>query len=244
MNEFLITLDVDWAPDFTCEAVAAELSSAGVRATWFVTHEGRYLDSLRTRPDLHELGIHPNFLRGSTQGADPSSVLDHVLGVVPEARAARSHGLMQWGDLFELLIDRGLEVDSSTFLPGSPGITPVRQWRGGRSLLRVPFYFAEDHELEKPMPDWSLSRHLDVAGLKVFMFHPLHLYLNTQDLGVYAALKSRTTDLRTASRAVVDEHIAEGDGPRSLFRELLSELVRRGGGKRLADLAISSARRD
>lgn len=37
----VITLDIDWAPDFVIDAVAEQLVQAGVWATWFVTHAGK-----------------------------------------------------------------------------------------------------------------------------------------------------------------------------------------------------------
>jgi len=84
-KEIAITLDVDWAPDFVIEDVAELLINSSVRATWFVTHASSAIDDLRKRPDLFELGIHPNFLPGSTQGADVDSVLNHCMSLVPDA---------------------------------------------------------------------------------------------------------------------------------------------------------------
>jgi hypothetical protein len=240
MNEFLVTLDVDWAPDWACEAVADELERRDVRATWFVTHATPLLERLRTRPDLHELGVHPNFLPGSTHGDEPEAVLEHVLGIVPEAVSVRSHGLFQWGDLFRLLIERGLRVDSSTFLSGLPGIRPVPQWRDRRSLLRVPFYFSDDHELEKPSPRLELAPHRAVHGLKVFTFHPIHLRLNSARPGPYEELKRHAEDLRDAPRELVERYVESGPGSRTLFEELVDRLAAEGGGRRLADLASAS----
>jgi hypothetical protein len=240
MNEFLVTLDVDWAPDWACEAVADELERREVRATWFVTHATPVLERLRARPELHELGVHPNFLPGSTHGDGAGAVLEHVLGIVPEAVSVRSHGLFQWGDLFRLLIERGLRVDSSTFLPGLPGIRPVTQWRGRKSLLRVPFYFSEDHEVERPSPRLELAPHLAVRGLKVFTFHPIHVCLNSAGAGPYEELKRRADDLRAAPRELVDRYVEPGAGSRTLFTELVDHLAEEGGGRRLCDLASAS----
>ena len=83
-----ITLDVDWAPDHAIDAVAGHLIERDVRATWFVTHASPAIDRLRDRPDLFELGIHPNFAPGSTQGETPDAVLDHCMAIVPEALGA------------------------------------------------------------------------------------------------------------------------------------------------------------
>jgi len=95
MNEFVITFDIDWAPDFVIEEVASLLQQKGVRATWFVTHACAAVELLRERSDLFELGIHPNFLEGSSHGKTPMEVLSHLLTVVPEAIGIRSHAVVQ-----------------------------------------------------------------------------------------------------------------------------------------------------
>ena len=90
-----ITLDIDWAPDHVIDRIAAQLIDARVRATWFVTHQSPAIDRLRARPDLFELGIHPNFLNQSTHGETPAEVLAHCMALVPDARSMRTHSLVQ-----------------------------------------------------------------------------------------------------------------------------------------------------
>ena len=63
----LITLDIDWAPDFIIKKVDEILKEKGVKATWFVTHNSAYLNNLAKNKN-YELGIHPNFLPNTTQG--------------------------------------------------------------------------------------------------------------------------------------------------------------------------------
>jgi hypothetical protein len=71
----LLTLDIDWAPDAAIDFVAEILVSRGVKATWFVTHDSPGVRRLRARPDLFELGIHPNFLPGSSHGRSGEGAL-------------------------------------------------------------------------------------------------------------------------------------------------------------------------
>jgi len=242
VNEVVLTLDVDWAPDFVWRAVAEEIASRRVRATWFVTHPSPVLDELRAAPELHELGIHPNFLPGTTHGDDVDGVLAHLLEIVPEARCSRSHGLLQWGDLFRALLDTPIRLDSSTFLPGLAGVVPLRQWRAGESLTRVPFTFADDHELEKPEPSWDLEAHVTGRGLEVFDFHPVHVYLNSSGPDAYAELKGEAGDLREAGPELLDRHVYTGRGTKTLFLAVLDHLAGAGGGRRLSDLDVPAAK--
>lgn len=96
IDQFLITLDVDWAPDYMVDYVASILISHRVKATWFVTHESLSVWRLRKRNDLFELGVHPNFLTGSTHGNNSLDVLNHVRDyrarscIVGDGRKAKS----------------------------------------------------------------------------------------------------------------------------------------------------------
>ncbi|HEY8645027.1 MAG TPA: hypothetical protein VIL77_04030 [Gaiellaceae bacterium] len=71
-GDCFLTLDVDWCPDSAIDDVAELLIERDVPATWLVTHTSPAIDRLRLRADLFELGIHPNFLPGSTHGRMPA----------------------------------------------------------------------------------------------------------------------------------------------------------------------------
>src|SRR5207244_3974947 len=75
--------------------VAEQLMASQVRATWFVTHMSPAISRLRRNPELFELGIHPNFLPGSTHGDTPDAVLRHCRALVPDAVSMRTHCLVQ-----------------------------------------------------------------------------------------------------------------------------------------------------
>jgi hypothetical protein len=167
----VVTLDVDWAPDPLVDDVAGRLAAAGVPATWFVTHASPALDRLRARSDLFELGIHPNFRPGSSHGATPEAVLDHVMALVPEAVSSRSHGVVQSGRLLHLLVQRTpVRIDSTTFLPDLPDAPLVTQRTPHGDLLRVPFTWSDDYEPLSPWDDY-----LAEPGLKVVLFHPTRM---------------------------------------------------------------------
>ncbi len=70
----LITLDIDWASDFTIKKVDEILKEKNIKATWFVTHKSAYLKNLSKNRN-YELGIHPNFLSNTTQGKTPKEIL-------------------------------------------------------------------------------------------------------------------------------------------------------------------------
>src|SRR5260370_36233031 len=93
MDSLVLTLDIDWAPDFVIDHVAQRLIEHQVCATWFVTHASPAVDRLRRRPDLFELGIHPNFFPGSTQSQEPRQDLKFCLDLDSQPRRLRFPGL-------------------------------------------------------------------------------------------------------------------------------------------------------
>lgn len=240
-SEVALVLDVDWAPDFAITEVVAQLRAMGVRSTWFVTHRTAALAALAAEPELFELGIHPSFLPGSSQGGTPSEVLAHCLSLVPHARALRMHGLLQSTSLLEQVIrETDLELDASLFLPRTSHLQPLSYNWAGRSLCRLPVFFEDDFEMEHPHPEWCLrALSGEAPGLQIFAFHPIHVLLNGGDAGPYRALKTRRPRLQEARAEDVADLRRAGEGPGTLFGALLEHLARRGGGRTLSQIAAA-----
>ena len=242
LNRYLITLDVDWASDEVIGHCARILIERGVKATWLITHDSPGVRELLTRPDLFELGIHPNFLPGSTQGDSPEAVIEHLLAIVPGARTARTHLLVQSTGLLRTMCERyGIENDLSLLLPDTPGIVPHELWLPAR-LLRFPTFWEDDEEMLRPRPSFSLSdARYNVPGLKIFGFHPVHVALNSSSVEPYQRLKSEhdiskvsladvrayTADAGAAADALTTNDADASPGAGTLFREL-AELIARG----------------
>ena len=231
---FCLTIDVDWAPDEAIRELADGLVDAGVRATWFVTHHSPILDELRRHPDLFELGVHPNFLPGSTHGDNPADVLAHVTAIVPEAVSMRSHSLAQTGPLLgQVAQTTGVRIDSNIFMPGSTCARPFTQETLGGTVHRVPFAWADDywmftdgrHPLPAPAP----------SAASVVMFHPIHVYLNSARLDHYAMFK-RTVAQGADATEVAARFRSHGFGVRSVFLEAVRVLRGDGRAVRLRDV--------
>jgi hypothetical protein len=231
-----ITLDIDWAPDFAIDAIADRLRSAGVKATWFVTHASPAVDRLRATPELFELGVHPNFFAGSSHGDSLDGVLAHVKALVPEAQSLRSHGLYQSSRLLGAIArDDRLRYDVSLFLPGHPHLRPVTLRLLGSAVTRVPYFWSEDHEMEQPTPAWSLAPLLAGGGLKVLNFHPMLVYLNAAGADAYRSLAGASLQHLDASAA--DEHDNRGPGAGTVFEEAIAHLRQAGESKTIAEIA-------
>lgn len=225
MDEFILTLDIDWAPDFVIDEVASLLKEKRVRATWFVTHESEAIGRLRGEPELFELGIHPNFLPGSSHGSTSAEVLECVKSLVPDAISIRTHSFVQSTPLLaEIATHSDVKIDSSLFLPGMHQIQPIEYWCCGKKMLRLPVFWEDDYEFELPEPNWSLTPLLKVSGLKVMNFHPIHVYLNSATGENYQRLKQQVPRLVQLVRDDVQPFIHKGIGTRIMFEEAVALL--------------------
>ncbi len=238
-DDLLLTLDTDWAPDFAIDFVAEILKAAKVSATWFVTHQSPAIERLRNQPDLFELGIHPNFLAGSSHGRDTEEILRHCLEIVPTATSMRTHALVQSTPLLgQIITSTSITTDLSLFLPYMPNISPLEYYWQGRMLLRIPYFWEDDCEMERPKPSWELAPLLSLGeGIKVFDFHPIHIYLNSANMQPYQALKTSVGKLADATTAQTTPLIHQGLGTQTIFLALVKYLADNGKGKMIKEIS-------
>ena len=89
-------------------------------------------------------------------------------------------------------------------------------------LYEVPIYFIEGcYIYSYNGKDKFSAKSLDLVspGLKVFNFHPIHIYLNTENISRYEQAKPYLKD-----KARLDKSINPGTGVRNLFIELLNHV--------------------
>lgn len=226
-----MTIDVDWAPDFMIEAVAMALVERQVRATWLVTHRSAALEGLAAHPELFELGVHPNFLPGSSHGACPEQVLQTVLDLVPGAKTMRTHALVQSTPILQAAARTSIELDLSLFLPRATAAQPFVHWMTGSRLWRLPYVWEDDLEFGRPDPDWTGDCLRPEDGtVAVLDFHPVHVWLNSRSADAYAALKKTCPDLQQVRARDTDGLVAPGTGTRTMFESIADRLAAAGGG--------------
>jgi hypothetical protein len=116
----------------------------------------------------------------------------------------------------------------SLFLPRATHLQPHAINYAGAKLVRIPYFWEDDVEMFEERPIWTGDdERLDVPGLRVFDFHPVHVALNTERFDRYDALR-KARPLPSWDAAFVDANTFRGLGPRSLFVELADSLAGRG----------------
>ena len=228
LNLAAITFDVDWAPEWAIRECHYFCEKMGISATFYVTHASDAVDEMRAEPRF-ELGIHPNFLPGSTQGDSEREVLEYCLGLVPDARAMRTHALVQSSRLYEMVGQSYpcIDSDSSIFLPGTPGIRPTAVFFGAatRPLVRMPYFWCDQYWAKQgarfnhaPRAEWT--------GLRVFDIHPVLFALNVSKIDSYENMKASMSGkpLNHATREDIAPFVNYGPGSVSFIEQAVSAI--------------------
>ena len=216
----IITLDCDWAPDFVIKEVAEMLSEQNVKATWFVTNDSPILSELMANP-LFELGIHPNFDVDSTQGTTVDDVLKNLKKILPDATTIRTHKLIQSTPILLKFQNYGIENDVSLLLFKTPNVEPhyIKYFK----LFRFPYFWEDDVQMYEDF-EWDINSLTKTKGMKIFNFHPIHIYLNSSNMNIYNNLKKKNS-FNSIKKQQLENYInKDSKGVKTMFKSLLNHL--------------------
>lgn len=225
---FCFTSDVDWNPDPAIRAQLDLFARYDARLTMFATHRSPLLEDSANI----QIGVHPNFLPGSTHGTGVREVLDHVFALYPRAQSFRSHSYFDNQHISEEINRRGIRYDANLCLYMQEEIAPLRHCHGS---LRFPT-FLDDNIHWFHGGSWrldDLKRQLLTPGLKIFNFHPYHIALNTPTFEHY---QSKRSIFKTLTHEDIEAHRYNGAGPATFVEELLEFLKSRFETHLLGDL--------
>ncbi|QWE00788.1 hypothetical protein FD967_01720 [Polynucleobacter sp. JS-Mosq-20-D10] len=220
-NTVFLTFDYDWACDDVLNFVFERLMEKKKKATFFVTHESLVTKEFIKYSDQFEFCIHPNFnflLNGDFRyGRNISEVLDYyenILGFRPAG--IRSHDSFFKTELLRNISARNYKYESNLLLSTELAIVPFSNW--DKSILQIPIAWEDDEwciSIKKSTPKDLLA----YKYLKVFNFHPIHIFLNSFDTSTYEKIKfnQRDTDF-------LKLHINNDYGVLNFFEEIISDL--------------------
>ncbi len=229
---YAVTIDFDWAPDALIEDTSALLGRYGVSATFFATHKhGAVI------PARHEIGVHPKMLENFLEGTPPETVLRDIMALYPSARGVRNHSLCACTRFYRLYTPHGLQYESNMLCYGVHHLRPFWMVEG---VVQLPLFWEDDLHMDYAARlghrMFSLQPlQLERPGLKVFNFHPVHLWLNTESAAHYLAAKQYYHEPHELERF----RNTERPGVRTMFVQLLEWLAndRLESTHRLVDIA-------
>ena len=221
-KRYALTFDIDWAPDFAILHCLELLDDARCKATFFATHSTSINQEIVNRG--HNLGIHPNFLPGSSHGAGVQAIISECLNYAPDAWCMRTHALVQSSPLLHEIFSKfpQLKLDVSLFMHRSAFAHKVKWEFDGVTFDRLLYNWEDDAQFvsynEDNLPE------LFFGELTVFDFHPIHVFLNSTDGSEYRKLKSKNSNLPLSSldKQVVEKYVNPSLGTQSYLKNVLS----------------------
>jgi hypothetical protein len=179
------TLDIDWAPDYVIEYVLDLFQQYKIKCTIFATHESSLIK--HADKDLFEIGIHPDFNFSSANGNKThESVLNTLKNIYPEAKGLSSHRMTQNSQLIDLFYKEEFIYDRNQFLPYWKNIHPYKFWNG---FVRITFNWEDDYHWLCNKKFNSICLDLN-SGLNILNFHPVHVFLNTENMERYNSARN------------------------------------------------------
>ena len=218
-GDLFLTFDIDWAHDDVIRDCMVLVERYDASATFFMTHQTAMIKELRENKKI-ELGIHPNFnkiLNGTENGTSAEQILKSLKRIVPEATSVRSHSTTFSSQLCALFAKYDLTHDSNYFIPDYSEIE-LKPWKNWLGVTMVP-YLWEDDVACVDCSVGAISQLVQRKGLRVFDFHPIHVFLNTESLSRY----ENTREYHRNPEELI-KHRYKGYGTRNRLIELL-ELV-------------------
>jgi len=181
-KSFIITIDTDWAPEPVLNYVFSILSRYDFNYTVFSTNSSSIIESLNKN---YEISIHPNFLAINNIRKNYKVIIDELLNIYPNSKGVRSHNLFEYDEIINYYHKIGFLYDSNIFAPYAH-IPPFFHYCG---LLRIPYMWEDQVHfiLEK---EFVLNTDIFKSSYpSILCFHPIHIYLNTENIYRYINAK-------------------------------------------------------
>jgi len=171
----IITIDTDWAPVECLQDTLSILEDFGSPATVFATTDVPY-----GIIEKYDVGLHPNFQEATQDEKAIQSEISRCLEKFPSAIGLRSHTLINSTRHYLVVRDvfSQIKYTSNYYMPYVDNLKPfVVQSQS----FELPIYWM-DHlhlEMNEDIDLGALLKIVGRPGIKVFDFHPFHVFINS-----------------------------------------------------------------
>ena len=213
----VLTVDTDWAPVECLLDLLELLNVSNIKGTFFSTSE----QDVGTLSG-YDIGIHPNFQGASQDEKAVAGEISSCLARFPTAQGLRSHALLISTRHYLILRDRfpDIRYTSNYYMPGVAGLEPfVSQ----AEIPEFPIYWMDHLHLERHnrIDIEKVLEETKRPGLKVFDFHPYHVFINSSDMEHVALAREH---YHNAAELV--HFRRKAPGVRTFFQSLLEAIDR------------------
>lgn len=226
-----LTFDMDWASDEVLGDFYDLIKKYSLIGTMHVTHATQYID-IFIKDKYLDCGIHPNYnflLNGNEHdnGKNIEDILKNVCKLVPNATCVRSHALTTSSLIAQAYTKYGIKYELNTYVPAYEGLN-IKAFKAPLGDYKVlPFIYEDDLYLldrNKNDAEFYLSNVFDAP--RIFNFHPIHLFLNTDKPSTYEKARPYFGQYEALKKCVNIENY----GVRDFFIDLV-ETGRKNGWK-------------
>jgi hypothetical protein len=224
---FCFTSDVDWASEPAIQIQQDIYDRYEIKATYFITHHSALLQKWHKQNKI-QLGIHPNFLPGSSHGSSFNEVIDTVMKLAPGARCFRAHRCFDVSPVTDALVEKGILYDSNLITDLQQNIAPLKHESG---LIRFPCFY-EDGIHFKWHRNWDFAEYAEIfsrSGLKIISAHPMITALNVTSKEYWAELKIKFPPdkwIRMTDEQI-NQNACDGPGPKSFLENMIEFVLKK-----------------
>lgn len=228
LNGFCFTTDVDWASDVAIEYLVKFFEQKNIPLTMFVTHYSPFIqEKIKANSSNLEVGIHPNFIQPSTQGANIEEIINYCHKIHPQAKALRCHRWFSSNDIYDKLLDIGIKYESNT----CTAFNLVKPFINRAGLISFPTFFEDGAYLyHKLNLSFASTKNLyQASGLYVINLHPMHFVVNTPYFQYMRDIKDSMNphDWNNLSQENIFKFSYTGLGIRNYIEELVNYVLQR-----------------
>ena len=201
-----LTSDIEWATEEQISFFRSYIVSNNLKCTIFITHYSNETKKMIEDPAHFEIGIHPNFMKGSSHGTSLKQVIDFFEPVLEIAKGARSHGLLNHTSYYNYLCENtNLSYEISTYMPRLEIIQPCKFEYREKVIYKIPFNWEDDMEFTVMEPIWNIKKLASkITGENLILnFHPIHLFYNNSSQEKYLISKNIDNKLKPLKKELL-----------------------------------------
>ena len=220
-KSYIITIDIDFVPDFMILDTINLLKENGCKATFFITHDSKAIELLKKEKSF-EIGIHPNLDKNSTQkGSGSKEKIQYIRNLYSGIVSNKFHILGYSYKDFYLLKDCGIKFDCSMCYYETPYLLPA--YHSDVDLVITPYWWEDGLTLAMKKNIGLDKTAIKTPGIKIFTFHPLDIYLNTYSFEIRNKIKLLKSSVNNITKEeLIGKKNIQYFGIRDYFIELLN----------------------
>ena len=227
-KRIFLTMDLDWASEDVIEEALPSFDEFALPLTVFQTHFSPNVQA-RAKSYPTELEWHPNFLEGSSQGADSEKIDFYLQSIPSERKIVRCHLYYEPDSLPIFLNKNGIGATSDDLSLLSHKSSYLKDGH-----QEVPLFFEDGCYIKggHPLDIRHVLSFMEEEGDYVFLFHPIHLAFNSIGYSLTRELKDnlpRETYWKL-SHEFISSRKAKGYGMRRFANDLIRAFRSQGYG--------------